>query len=110
MPKQQQGARRTGPALEAMYGFLTWAANGFGVHDTLGNVYEWTEDCWHDSYSDAPSDGSAWTSDGDCSRIVVRGGSWGVEPRLVRSANRNWFTTDYRNFYVGFRVARTLAD
>ena len=52
-----------------------YEANAFGLHDVLGNVWEWKRDCWNESYSGAPSDGSAWMS-GDCSRRVLRGGSW----------------------------------
>jgi formylglycine-generating enzyme required for sulfatase activity len=73
-----------------------------------GNVREWVEDCWNDSYSGAPTNGRAWTI-GECSRRVLRGGSWGIYPRDVRAAYRfNYFTTGNRNFYNGFRVVRTL--
>ena len=81
--------------------------NGFGLHDMLGNVWEWVADCWNESYAGAPADGSAWTS-GDCSRRVLRGGSWNGEPRVVRSAIRNWNSTGNRSNDFGFRVARTL--
>ncbi len=56
----------------------SFGANGFGLHDVHGNVWEWVEDCWHDSYAGAPRDGSAWLGNngGDCSRRVLRGGSW----------------------------------
>ena len=86
----------------------TYAANAFGVYDTVGNVWEWTEDCWHDSYSGAPTDGSAWTSGGDCGRRVLRGGSWYVRPRYVRSAARYGDSSVFRYYFVGFRVARTF--
>ena len=86
----------------------SFRSNAFGLHDVLGNVWEWTEDCWHDSYADAPSDGRAWTSGGGCGRRVLRGGSWNVSPRVVRSASRGWLGSDYRINYLGFRVARTL--
>jgi formylglycine-generating enzyme required for sulfatase activity len=74
----------------------------------VGNVWEWTEDCWNPNYQGAPADGSPWTS-GDCSNRVVRGGSWIINPRLLRSANRSWDSSDYRYSNLGFRVARTLA-
>ena len=82
--------------------------NAFGLHDTLGNVWEWVEDCWHDDYDGAPRDGSAWTRGGDCGRRVVRGGSWLIDPRSLRSANRNWLDAELRYGHIGFRVARTL--
>ena len=82
--------------------------NGFGLHDMLGNVWEWVGDCWHDDYDSAPGDGSAWTRGGDCSRRVARGGSWVNDPRNLRSANRDWLDAAFRNDNVGFRVARTL--
>jgi formylglycine-generating enzyme required for sulfatase activity len=85
----------------------SFAANPFGLYDMVGNVWEWAEDCYHDSYNGAPTDGSAWTA-GDCSRRVVRGGSWFVYPLILRSALRDWYATVDRVNYLGFRVARTL--
>jgi formylglycine-generating enzyme required for sulfatase activity len=86
--------------------------NAFGLYDMAGNVWQWVEDCDHQNYQDsggaiAPSDGSAWTT-GDCSRRVVRGGSWGFIPRDLRSAGRNWTAPGNRNNNLGFRVARTF--
>ena len=81
--------------------------NAFGVHDMHGNVYEWVEDCWNESYVGAPSDGSSWWS-GDCTRRVLRGGSWSSIPWSLRSADRGWDTVDIRDLSYGFRVARTL--
>ena len=86
----------------------SFGANGFGLHDMHGNVWEWVEDCWNDSYEGAPSDGSVWHS-GDCSRRVLRGGSWSYLPWSLRSAYRSWNDTGNRDDYYGFRVARTLA-
>ena len=85
----------------------SFQANGYKLHDVLGNVWEWTEDCWNESYRGAPRDGSAWTS-GDCGRRVLRGGSWDNSPRLLRSASRYRYSTGYRYVILGFRVARTL--
>ena len=82
--------------------------NGFGLYDVHGNVSEWVEDCWHETYAGAPRDGRAWTSGGDCSRRVLRGGSWYDDPRNVRSAFRYRNVTEYRFHIAGFRVARTL--
>ena len=87
----------------------SFAANAWGLHDMHGNVWEWVEDCWHNSYARAPADGSAWTRGGDCGRRVVRGGSLIYFPRHLRSARRgSWFDVGYRSFYLGFRLARTL--
>ena len=84
----------------------SFSPNGYGLHDVLGNVWEWVEDCWHGSYQGAPSDGSAWT--GDCARRVLRGGSWLSLPGNLRSAYRYRYGTGDRYSVVGFRIARTL--
>jgi formylglycine-generating enzyme required for sulfatase activity len=86
-------------------------ANRFGLFDTAGNVYEWVQDCWHDSYKGAPTDGhKAWGSEngGECGRRVVRGGSWNYTPRHLRSATRGRNNTAYRNYDLGFRLAQDL--
>lgn len=85
-------------------------ANPFGLHDSAGNVWEWTEDCWHRNYQDAPDDGSAWLSEGggNCDRRVVRGGSWLYPPEFVRSARREWFDAVDRDNDLGFRLAQDL--
>ena len=84
-----------------------YSANAYGLHDVLGNVSEWTEDCWNGSYGGAPADGSGWRS-GDCSRRVSRGGSWDLRPRYLRSAFRYGFSAGSRYSFYGFRVARTI--
>jgi len=81
--------------------------NQFGLYDMLGDVMDWTEDCWNINYSGAPTDGTAWLS-GDCSRRVVHGGSWDADLRVVRSAMRRGPLTSNRVTTFGFRVARTL--
>lgn len=82
--------------------------NAFGLYDMQGNVYEWVEDAWHDSYDGAPDDGSAWVEMPELRRRVLRGGSWGNVPQEMRSASRLWFAADGRVNEVGFRVARGL--
>ena len=72
-----------------------------------GNVWEWVQDCWNDSYRGAPTDGSAWEG-GDCSRRVMRGCSWSFSPGFLRATNRGLFTTGDRGVSIGFRIARTL--
>ena len=79
--------------------------NEFGLYDMLGNAAEWVEDCWNDSYRSAPADGSAWTRP-RCPERVLRGGSFGSDPRYVRSASRFKYDFDVRYYSNGFRVAR----
>ena len=81
--------------------------NAFGLYDMAGNVWQWVQDCFHDSYDGAPTDGAAWTS-GDCSRRVARGGSWVDRPQLSRSAARLRLATVFHISNLGFRVGRTL--
>lgn len=87
-----------------------FTANQWGLYDMLGNVWEWNQDCYIDSYEGAPTDGSSRESvDGsDCSLRVLRGGSWTNRPDFVRSANRDWDSPGDRNLSLGFRLARTL--
>lgn len=85
----------------------SFAANGFGLHDMQGNLWEWTADCWNDSHVGAPGDGTP-RLDGDCSRRVMRGGSWRDEPWFTRPANRDRYFRGLREGDIGFRVARTL--
>jgi formylglycine-generating enzyme required for sulfatase activity len=85
----------------------SFKANPFGLKDMLGNVLQWTEDCWHDSYAAAPIDGSAWL-DGDCSMHELRGASWFSMPAFVRVDYRNRFPADYRTSSVGIRLVREI--
>lgn len=85
----------------------SYQPNEFGLYDMTGNVYEWTQDCWNESYTGAPIDGSSWMS-GDCSRHTLRGGSWPSRPWGLRSAFRRNFETGNRSNNFGFRVARPL--
>jgi formylglycine-generating enzyme required for sulfatase activity len=82
--------------------------NDFGLYDMHGNVYEWVEDPWHNNYSGAPVDGSAWLAGGDASVRVARGGSWYVNPQFLRAAKRSRWPPGFRVIYLGFRLARTL--
>ena len=109
----------------------SFSANGFGLHNMLGNVSEWTLDCWNESYRGAPRDGSARESaefeldaagimrpsrkSGDCDWCVFRGGSWGFfsfpslgSLGMLRSAIRGGFPAGVRSIYPGFRVVRTF--
>lgn len=84
-----------------------FAANLFGLYDMHGNVAEWVQDCWHDTYLRAPERGEAWVNEG-CAQRVVRGGSWASAPEQFRSAFRMPVAADARSARFGFRVARNL--
>ena len=101
----------------------TKKANAWGIHDLHGNVWEWCEDLWHDSYvvtgpvvqpdgktmdevlSRPPPDGTAWLYDEGSSDRVFRGGGWNGDPVSCRSAIRNWYVPGYRWWNLGFRPA-----
>ena len=81
--------------------------NVFGLFDMHGNVWEWTQDCWHNNYTGAPTDGRAWTTGCSSSSRMLRGGSWIDFPAYLRSAIRLWYAPDFRNYFSGLRLART---
>jgi formylglycine-generating enzyme required for sulfatase activity len=87
----------------------SFKANAFGLNDMLGNVFQWTDDCWHADYAGVPVDGSARTY-GDCSQRELRGGSWFTTPDFVRASYRNHFGANYRASSVGIRLVRDLAS
>ncbi len=105
-PRENTGGVGDGYAYTAPAG--SFRRNPFGLYDILGNVWEWTEDCWNEDYSGAPADGSAWRS-GDCAYRALRGGSWHPWDPGHRPALRGWSLTTFRAQNVGFRVARTLS-
>ena len=85
----------------------SFPANRFGLHDMVGNVAEWVEDCFHGNYDRAPDDGSPWVAE-NCLRPVFRGGSWQSRAGAIRSASRDWQGAGEKTDDVGFRVAREL--
>ena len=104
---QAYGSGADGASRQATSPARSFGANPWGLFNVHGNVWEWVEDCWNDSYQGAPNDGSAWTT-GDCNQRVLRGGSWVDGPEFLRAASRFRYRPDYRDFDAGFRVARTL--
>jgi formylglycine-generating enzyme len=85
----------------------SFKSNAFGLNDMLGNVFQWTNDCWNATYAGAPIDGSART-DGNCADRELRGGSWFSTPAYVRANYRNHFAADYRTSSVGIRLVRDI--
>ena len=85
----------------------SFSPNKFGLYDMVGNVWEWTEDCYHANYQGAPADGSAWTS-GDCTLRVLRGGSWLNYPIELRYWSRVTLISDTLQMASAFRSARAL--
>lgn len=85
----------------------SFLANLFGLNDMLGNVFQWTEDCWYPDYTGAPVDGSART-EGNCTDHELRGGSWFSDPAYVRASYRNHFAANYRTSSVGIRLVREI--
>jgi formylglycine-generating enzyme required for sulfatase activity len=85
----------------------SFQANAFGLSDVLGGAWEWTEDCWNETYVGAPQDGGAWGR-GRCELRVMKGGDWSNRPWVLRSAHRSREKFRDRTNYIGFRIARTL--
>lgn len=85
----------------------SFSPNPWGLYNVHGNVWEWVQDCWNQSYRGAPSDGSPWTT-GDCRSRPIRGGSWVYGPLVLCSGCRNWIPSSARSYNIGFRVARTI--
>ena len=86
----------------------SYEPNAWGLYDMHGNVWEWVEDVWHETYEGAPDNGNAWTTDGDRDTRVLRGGSWLNITRNLRSAKRSWCSTGDRDYGFGLRLARTF--
>lgn len=87
----------------------SFVANAFGLYDMSGNVWESTQDCWNDNYIDAPSSSKPWLT-GTCSKRVLRGGSWSLTPKYMRSSIRHGYDASGRNETGGFRIAQNIAN
>lgn len=86
----------------------SFASNAFGVYDMIGNLGEWVEDCATQSYDALQADGSH--KDGDCGKRIVRGGSWGTQPRQLRTAERVRYLPTAIDDSIGIRVAKDIRD
>jgi formylglycine-generating enzyme required for sulfatase activity len=106
------GSLKNGSAFDCSDSFAdtapvaSYRPNQFGLHDMLGNVWEWTQDCLQPNYEKAPVDGSAWVSGADCGIRVVRGGGWAASQTATRAAARSSDPVAYRGIGLGFRVVR----
>jgi len=85
----------------------SFKANQFNIYDTAGNVLEWVQDCWHDNYIEAPTNGNVWEG-GDCAYRVVRGGSYSSPPQSLRTAKRDKFKSDQAYDQIGIRIVREM--
>ena len=94
-------------SLESTQPVGSYPPNGAGLRDLAGNVWEWVEDCWNESFVDAPTDGTAWVS-GNCRLRVIKGGSWMNDMPALSAANRGKMAVTLTRNFVGFRVAREL--
>jgi formylglycine-generating enzyme required for sulfatase activity len=85
------------------------APNAWELYDMHGNVWEWVEDDWHDTYKGAPNDGRDWIDKPRGSGRVMRGGCWGLDAHDCRSAARIGYRPDFRDNAVGFRLSRSVS-
>lgn len=97
------GWERTAPV-------ATYKPNPWGLHDMLGNAWEWTEDCFHERLDQMPTDGSAWreANGGDCSARTPRGGAWASGTDWLKAVSQSRDPAEYHSQLLGFRVAMTV--
>lgn len=104
--KGSEGSDRRETTSIQAFGF----ANAFGLYNMHGQVREWCQDCWHINYANAPTDGSAWITAGDCNQRILRGGSWNTSPKACRSAFRSKLDPDSSLYDIGFRVVCAIEE
>jgi formylglycine-generating enzyme required for sulfatase activity len=102
-----EGGGQKGEYREKTLPVKSFKPNPWGLYQVHGNVWEWVEDCRHDTYNGAPTDGSAWLG-GDCTEHRLRGGSWDEVPWKLRAAYRFFYQPNFRHVTIGFRVAQDL--
>ncbi|MDX2144599.1 MAG: formylglycine-generating enzyme family protein [Rhodospirillaceae bacterium] len=85
----------------------SFPANPWGLYDVIGNIWEWTEDCFIPHYDGAPTDGSVRREEG-CDRLIVRGGGWYSRTWFARAPGRSREEPSYRSSTLGLRVVRDL--
>jgi formylglycine-generating enzyme required for sulfatase activity/serine/threonine protein phosphatase PrpC len=83
----------------------SYKPNPFGLYDTAGNAYEWVQDCYNDSYTNAPVSGGAWLT-GDCNVRIARGGAFSSPAKTLRTTKRTRFDPKHGYDDVGFRLVR----
>lgn len=86
----------------------SFEADPWGLYDTIGNIWEWTEDCFIPHYNGAPTDGSVWRDPKQCDRLIVRSGGWYSRNWFARPAGRSRESPDYLSSTLGIRVVRDL--
>ena len=86
-----------------------YAPNQFGLYDMYGNVWEWTQDCWHHNYAGAPDNGSAWNEE-HCDTGVIRGGSWVNQADFLRATVRGRYKRSVRSNANGFRLVMSIKE
>jgi formylglycine-generating enzyme required for sulfatase activity/uncharacterized caspase-like protein len=86
----------------------SFSPNAWGLYQMHGNVREWCEDIWHRNYNGIPQDGTAWITDGEALRFVLRGGSWYDVADFCRSADRFRLGAGGWLNFIGFRVVASV--
>jgi len=102
--------RECGKSYHGTVKVKSFSPNSYGLYDMNGNAWELVEDCYHESYNGAPSDGSAWLSGGCTFDRVLRGGGWYTPAIYLRSSDRNGISAIQHDQHVGFRLAQDLSD
>ncbi|MCB2107273.1 MAG: SUMF1/EgtB/PvdO family nonheme iron enzyme [Rhodobacteraceae bacterium] len=108
MVSQLANCRGCGSAWEGPAPVGSFAANGYGLYDMVGNAWEWTADCWYRDYTSAGPDASAREGSVGCDQYTVRGGSWDNEAWLARVSYRAFGAASARQDLYGFRIAKSV--